>query len=302
MEKYTGKYIQVEQGGHQSAVYPIQFHCRKPADAVTGEQRDQTGDAAEHMRYAASLNLPTVDMGEPKEGTAIIVGAAPSVQSRIDQIRALASVPGNAVFALNWTHTWLLKNGIVPNGCVMFEIDAEPKEILEDAHPDVDYYICSHCHQTTFDSLEEQKRILWHSLPNSEAESVVHDEFFKDKTMLGGGVSTFTRTMSLALTLGYRKMELFGVDSSFPDDSSSHIIGYPTTVTTDDAFFVWAKDETTNEVRRFKTVGYLAYQVDEFKRYCQAYHGLFSLKVHGDGLLPWVHRQMWAHQYVDEVA
>lgn len=278
--------------------HPIRFSMKKP-DGEDGVERDQTGDAAEHMRYAATLNLPQLTQRDrPRFGRAIIVGGGPSVKDHLEDIRKLANDPNNAIFAINWTHTWLINNGIVPRGCVFFEIDAEPDSVLEAAHPDVTYFICSHCHQKSFDMLEGKKRVLWHSPPNSELEKVVREELFKDTLTVGGGISTFTRTMTIALMLGFRDIDLFGVDSSFPEEGKTHVDGYQTVMDNKtDGLNVWAKDVKTGAIRKFRTVGYLALQVEEFKIYCAANHQYFSLRVHGDTLMHYVHKATYPDQY-----
>jgi hypothetical protein len=218
----------------------------------------------------------------------------------LEQIRALAADPDNWVFAINWTHTWLIQNGIVPKGCVFFEIDAEPGTVLKNAHKDCTYFICSHCEAITFSALEGFKRVLFHSPPNSDAERLVNEELFKDSYLIGGGVGTFTRTLTVALTIGFRGIELFGVDGSFPQESkSTHVEGYETVnnVSTD-AFDVIA--QATNDhtkMRKFKTVGYLALQVDEFQEYCRINHQHFACRIHGDSLMRFAHENYFPEQY-----
>src|ERR1700689_734847 len=92
---------------------PIRFHLKKP-DGPDGNLRDQTFDAAEHMRYAASLGLPTLSQRPlPRLGRAIIVGGAPSVKERLQELKVLAADKNNYIIAINWTHTWLLNNGLI---------------------------------------------------------------------------------------------------------------------------------------------------------------------------------------------
>ena len=277
----------------------IIFHCTKPRDA-NGQIWDQTGDAARHIRLAAERNLPRIQkVEEMRPGRAIIVGGGPSIEGQLDKIREFAADKNNAVFALNWAHSWLINHGVIPTACVMFEIDVDPCQILDNTHPNVTYYVCSHCHPLTFEGLKDRKVVVWHSPPNSPVEKVALEECFAGDFNLGGGVATFLRSVSIAIVLGYRHFEIFGADSSFPDDyPSTHVIGYPTiTSPKADGIYVYAKDDVSGVVRRFKTVGYLAYQVEEFIKYMKVNHQLFRMKVHGDTLLAFVHRNMWAHQY-----
>lgn len=294
----SGLRLVIDDGHGDKVKGPIKFIVQKPSDA-DGNLRDQTEDAAKHMRYAFSLGLPLLKRRQlPRLGRAIIVGGAPSIKDHLETIRELAADKNNAVFAINWSHTWLINNGIVPRGCVFFEIDAEPDTVLKAAHPETTYFICSHCHPKTFDMLEGHKRVLWLTPPNSEPEKKVMEEFYPDSEQVGGGISTFTRTMSVALFLGFRHIDLFGCDSSFPDAEKSHVEGYETIMDPEkDGMFVYARDDKTGDVRRFKTLGYLALQHEEFKHYCLMSHTTFSLRVHGDSLLRWTHQRMFPDQY-----
>ncbi len=286
--------------GDEITKYPVTFSLKRPINPATGIEWDQTGDAARNMRYAHTLKLPELKQSErPRIGRAIIIGGAPSINSELKNIRKLAKDQDNAVFALNLTHGWLLERHIKPYGCVLFEIDAEPNELFAAAHPDVTYFICSHCHGKTFDQLAKFKRVLWHSQPNSPGEVEVAKELFPNAIHMGGGIGTFLRTMSVALCLGYRNFDIFGCDSSFPEDSpSTHVEGYKTLNDADkDSFIVYAKHTTSDRVRKFKTIGYLSLQIEEFKGYCHFNHHLFALRVHGDTLLRFVHQNIYPEQY-----
>ncbi len=289
-----------DDGKGTNVKLPLRIKIVKPTKE-DGKIWDQTNDAAEHMRYAHSLKLPELTQALlPRRGTAIIVGGSPAVVSYLDEIKELSKNPRNYIFSINWTHTWLIKNGIIPNGTVFFEIDIEPDTVLKSAHKDVDYYICSHCDPRTFDQLKDFKRVLWHSLPNSDPERMIKEELFPNSSMCGGGIGTFTRTLTVAMFLGYRDFEIFGCDSSFPDDSeATHVKGYETVMDAEvDGIYIYAKNDQTHEVKRFRTIGPLALQHEEFKEYCRVNHGFFTMRVHGDGLLPWSHRQTYPGMYV----
>lgn len=292
-------FIEDEPKGQEVKV-PLKINIVKPTKE-DGTEWDQTSDAAEHMRYAHTLALPELFQAAlPKRGTAIIVGGAPSIVNHLEEIRELSKDPRNYLFAINWTHTWLINNGIVPNGLAFFEIDIEPGTVLKTAHPDVTYFICSHCDPRTFDQLKGFRRVLWHSIPNSVHERKVKEELFTHSHMVSGGIGTFTRTLTIAMFLGYRDFEIFGCDSSFPDNSKTHVDGYETIMDADkDGIYIYAQNDKTKEVMKFKTIGPLALQHEEFKEYCRMNHGYFTMRCHGDGLLPWSHRQTYPSMYSD---
>lgn len=148
----NAKPLTVQDGDKEEVLMPICINVVKPTDTSTGELRDQTFDAAANMRYSYSLGLPVLNRRQlPRFGRCVIVGGAPSIKNHLEEIRELSKDPHNAIFCLNWTHTWLIQNGIIPDGCVFFEIDAEPNSILDNAHKGITYFICSHCHPKTFE-------------------------------------------------------------------------------------------------------------------------------------------------------
>lgn len=288
----------MEVGGETRPLYPILFfsHVR----------HDQIDAGRENIRRACSYGLPSIKFQmTARRGKMVIVGGSPSVHEHMGEIRELAADPDNAVFALNYMHTRLIREGIVPAGCFLFEIDVDPNQILEHIHPDVTYYVCSLCHEETFRQLFEAgaKVVLWHAATSEQHYNEVMDEVAPGQQRLSGGSTTFLRTMVGGILMGYRDFELFGVDSSFPEAApSTHVDGYPTIVKpAEDGIDVWVvkKDLQGNKLseRQFRTVGYLAQQADHFRDFCKINHFLFRCRVHGDGLLPYVHRMNHPEQY-----
>ncbi len=278
----------------------VKFNIVDPVSSATGDRQPQFADMARNMRYASWLGLPVLQPLPPKSvGKGIIVAAGPSITSQLTKIRELAGDPLNAVFAVNWAHTWLINNGIVPHGCLLFEVDAEPVALMETLHQDVTYYVCSHCNVGTFKALKDHKVVLWHNNPEDPLTQDALSACFRGQICLGGGYVTFLRTISLAMVLGYRDFDVFGVDSSYPVDSTStHVEGYPAGVTDRvDGMDIFAQDPHSGEVRAFRSVPYLARQVEEFHNYCAVNHAMFRMRLHGDGLLQWEHRVTHPGEY-----
>jgi hypothetical protein len=275
-----------------SPLHPITYHENFDPDLVA--------IATDNMKHAATLGLPEMEVGGVKSGRAIIVGAAPSVREHLSEIKALAADPANIVFAVNDANYLLLENGIVPHGNVIFEIEQDYKELERRHHPDITYYIHSFAHPTTFDHFSDKRVVLWHCW----SEQPEHNELlrlFKNKhLMVGGGViTTLSKTMPICMILGWRQFDLFGFDSSFSDDT--HFNGSPYKDARVIDITVQIKNHASGDIqeRTFKTLPYLARQADEFRRACECHHWMLKMRVHGDGLLPWMHRMTYPQQYED---
>ena len=249
------------------------------------------GPAATHMEYAASLGLPEFLPGQMK-GKAIIVGSSPSLPGQLEAIRAFQ---GKAkIFAINDAIGYLIDNGIVPDATLIFEISDRPGVVIKRLHKDIEYFVCSMCHPTTFDALKDYKVTVWH-LDSDEAVHQERIKLFKYPFGIGGGTYTFTRLVTFLLACGFRDMEIFAVDSSF--DDKTHFSGTPDYA------------EKKIEIKAVSTLGpekiflsrpSLARQADEFRRLCMAHHHMFSCIVHGEGMLNWIHREMYPQFYQQE--
>jgi hypothetical protein len=106
--------------------------------------------------------------------------------------------------------------------------------------------------------------------------------------------------LTIALFLGFRHLDLFGCDGSFPDESpSTHVEGYETVYSPKvDGMFVYVRNLGTGELRRYKTTATLLLQNEEFKEYCKNNHAFFSMIVHGDSFLRFTHETICPEQYL----
>lgn len=245
--------------------------------------------AISHVIAARGLGLPELELREPHDGRVVVVARAPSVLGYLEQIRA-AQQAGATIFAVNDAHNWLVENGIIPDGFVVFEVVSYDALRAIRPHPDVTYYIASHCHPENFRLFEGFRRVVWHSnndWPGCDDEIAK----FQNPMQVCGGSTTMMRTLHIDLVLGFRAFELYGVDSSFEGDQS-HGIG-PSRVDVECTVIA----SGNNGFRQFKTRPYLARQAHEFTRWCAAFP--VAMKVYGEGLLPYLHRSISPQTYED---
>lgn len=252
--------------------------------------RSQIKEALKHIRLSKARNLPQFHKQPDRPGKCVIVGAAPSVKRYVEDIRAYAADPRNAVFAVNETHDWLIDQGIIPHGAVVFEVSKELLHLFKRPHKGVTYYISSMCHPSQFRALAGHRMLVWHPISDVQ-EHVKAMLEYPAFNLIGGGSTTLLRTLPIGQELGYHDFEMYGADSSFSDDShlsgNSEDNGPPLS-----AVVVFDGKQT-----EFKSFAYLIRQADEFRDYCLHNHHKFRLRVHGDGLLPFVHRTLFPSMY-----
>lgn len=256
-------------------------------------------DCIPRLKYASKLEIPHLPQLLPHTGKCAIVGAGPSVRGYVDQIKAIKEAHEfNTVMTVNGAHEWLIGHGIKPKIHVIFENDLKDVRTALGGEPEegIAYYICSHCSQGIFKQLEGYHRVLWHAFcpPQSYQQAIAR--YFRGEFMIGGGYATFFRTLSIAMILGYCDFELFGLDSSF--EGSSHLDGYAI-ADREPQVSVFGADPTHQRLKRFKTQGGLAFQASEFIEFCRAHQADLRLRIHGDGLLRYVHEARYPEQYTE---
>lgn len=154
----------------------------------------------------SQLPIPWLKTVHEHDGHAVIVGSGPSLKDTLDSIKWRKSL-GQKIFALNGAAKFLQENGVEVDYFVMVDAREENKRFLGFANH---YYIASQCAPSAFADVLD-KTTLWHAVTNGMEDAIPDD---RDVTFIGGGTTVGLSALCLVYALGYRKMHLFGYDSS----------------------------------------------------------------------------------------
>lgn len=162
---------------------------------------------------------------KPHDGECIIVGSGPTVRHYPEKIRKLASKPGTIIISVKAGHDFLLEKGIVPHYGLMVDPRTHITKYFKMKRDDIKYLIASQVHPEVFDYFSDNNVILWHLLAGSLLEAFKlkgincpspESPWRKgDPFPVGGGSTSGLRAICLAFYMGFRKVHLFGFDSSF---------------------------------------------------------------------------------------
>ncbi len=216
-----------------------------------------------------------------QRGAASVVGSGPSLKENWKKLERLHK-RGVPIIACNAAFQFLLERGITPE--YFFCFDADPL-MLEFMTPvkGVKYLLASRCPPRAFELIEGCEIYVWHAQGDPDIESILvkHKRY---EPMINGGSAAVVRAMSLAEGLGFKKIHVWGGDSSFKN-KNTHI----RKSTTDERnMFV-----NVNK-RAFEIAPWMARQVEDFKILApslQAHQGV-KIIVHGDSLLSHVAKTM----------
>ncbi len=248
------------------------------------------------IEAASKLPIRHLVQLEPHDGHAIIVGGGPSAPEFIDEIKALWKNPLSTIFSVNAAHQWLIDQGLRPDIHVISEedVDTVTTALGGQPHKETVYYVCSQLSPDIFQELDGHGQVLWHAATPLEGYQDAIVSNFPGEFMVGGGHATFFKVLTIAHILGYRNFDLFGVDSSFEDNS--HLDGYKLS-NIEPRINIWGSDPRNDTIKKFTSQGGLVFQTCKFIEFCSWHQAGMKLRVHGDNLLRYVHEARFPEQY-----
>lgn len=219
-------------------------------------------------------------------GEALIVGGGPSLKESLPNLR-MKRDRGGIVFALNGAHDWLIDHGIIPDFHVLLDAREENARFVQNPRKEVVYLVAAQCHPAIFEALKGCNVTVWTACCETpEQERALVDKFPGLPLMLvGGGATVGLKTMNLAYLWGFRRIRIYGLDSSY-SEGENH------------AYRQELNDkESRMDIhaagRDFICAPWMAKQAVEFQRQYKQLTALdCKVRVHGDGLIPHIVRQL----------
>lgn len=228
--------------------------------------------------------LPEVRETAVHDGHAVLVGGGPSLADMLPELRWRVA-DGQTIFALNGTLDWLNSHGIVADYSVI--LDCRPGNVDFVGGPvKRRYLLASQCDPTVFASVDAHGygATVWHFANPGVADHLPSGS--DPAIVIGGGLTVGLCAMGLVFAMGYRKMHLYGFDSSLRE---GEMHAYPQAQSDAEAglFEVWC------DRRPFWTNAAMYAQAEAFPNWANtlASEGAV-ITVHGGGLLPAVVRNM----------
>ena len=223
------------------------------------------------------------EYGEPREEVVSICGSGPSLADTYKSLRG-------DIWACNDAHNFLLDHGVVPKYAMVWdpqgpEVPGCPAYCFRETHPDVTYLIASMCDPAVFEKVKNNKVLIWHP---DLGETVPILDWLKGcgskaRVAVGGMTSgAVGRSMQFAYEMGYRKMEVHGTDGSTRN-------GY--------IHFDELECDRNQEIIDAKCFGRQFFTTPQMYRQAQEFPPLMEglvnvnkadVRIHGDGLIPWV--------------
>lgn len=154
-------------------------------------------------------------------GVCSVVGSGPTIEETHNELVG-------DVIAINGAIKFLLGKGIVPKFGMIWDCD-QVCENFAVPHPDITYLIASRVHPKVFERLKDCKVVVWHAAGDLNINEIMNrpDVIAKqpcEEPLINGGTAGVTRGIYVAITLGYKEVNIFGGDSCYSGDRT-HIQG-----------------------------------------------------------------------------
>jgi len=195
-------------------------------DLPYGPSPVEKDEIVEHVRVnAARHEVRNLTGHKYIAETFVFVCGGPSVADHLDEIKQKSLDPNYHVYTSNATCRYLLSKGIVP----MFQVIIDPKpskvhDLKYDAPAGKPTLLLGlQCHPDLFDAAAKTGRPTFKFLAASATDRTPSDievaraaltEQDPELIGIGGGSMMGTRALFLAESLGYRKVEFYGLDGS----------------------------------------------------------------------------------------
>lgn len=182
-------------GATMPLVVPVHVVCNVPDELLFSNIHTNSRNGRPWLKLAVGHSKP-----------ALICGSGPSLADTLNDIRS-KWLAGATVFAMNGAARFLAENGVMPDYQVILDARKRTKEVVGPARA---HLFASQVDPILFDMVPTAE--IWHMF--FEGMEAQLPEYNDDYCMIGGKASVGNASLGLAYAMGYRHLEVYGLDSS----------------------------------------------------------------------------------------
>jgi hypothetical protein len=252
---------------------------------LVGDLNTPIPELLAHIRHAIRLGHPQVRAQPPSYDRVILVGGGPSLEATLPELRDLYFA-GAKIVTTNGAYQWCLARNLRPSAQVILDARSFNARFVDPPIAQCRYLLASQCHPDTWAAVAGRPDVwIWHAIgPENELRGELDAFYLKCWTAISGGTTVVMRAIALLRTLGFLRMDLFGVDSCVLDGAHH---AYPQPENAGDAVRPFTLHPTGHpeRVRTFHATAWQAKQLEDFLQMVRINGHQFLLNVHGDGML-----------------
>ena len=247
----------------------------KPLGNIIAKGAIDTVTRHDQMRTnLARPNVGRMEPADPHAGRIVIANYGPSLKDTWQGV-AEAQKGGAKILSTSGAHDFLVERGVIPDFHAQCDPRPEPPQYVQKPQKGTTYLLASVVHPTVYEHLKDFTIKSW-NLQNKPVDMEIVKECDPKGFLVVGGSTIGLTSLSLVRIMGYRTVDIHGMDSSCADGQrhAGHHGGKPQEI-----FTVYCGD------RPFETTAQMVSQAREFFQLVTFINDL-NLTIHGDGLLP----------------
>lgn len=259
---------------------------------VTTEPTIHSDVQFEQVIINLKLNLPMIEklagFNVRKEGKIALVGGGPSLKNNLEELKEF-----KVIISCGSVHDYLINNNIIPNYAVNCDPDPICADYFTKSRASIIYLIASNSSKEVLKTLKDKNIYLWHCHNEDILEKMVkleESKYNRTYHAIGGGCTVGLRSISIALSLGYTDIHLFGFDSSMGEYGLQHHAyewANPEKESIDQVYNIQIGPRNVGpDTKRYYVAGYQLAQMENFKEFYLKHKNYFKPTFHGTGALP----------------
>lgn len=245
-----------------------------------------TTDEVIMAQVAANIRrgLPQAQPHEPNPATAILVCGGPSLKTTEKEL-VEAYWAGGKIVAVNGAYQWCIDHNLKPSAALMLDARESNARFFKTEVPGCKYLLASQCHPSVFEHCKDRETVIWHACSAGEPELALLNEFYFERTYpVTIGTTVGVRAITLLRMLGFRRIDIFGLDSCWLD-GEHHSYAQPENAR-DGRLSVWLRPEGRDDLaKRFECAPWHCKQAEDFMTLVRERGDHFELNVRGPGLI-----------------
>jgi hypothetical protein len=267
------------------------LHVLDGLELPKGDLNTPDAELVANIAHSIRLQYPQVKLQPNQPERICLIGGGPSLEDTEPELRELY-YQGAKVVTVNGAYHWCLERNYRVSAQIVLDARASNARFVDPAVPNCRYLLASQCHPETWAAVAGRDVWIWHAVSEENAWRAVLDSYYGSQWQsIVGGVTVGTRAITLLRTLGFLRMDLFGMDSCWMDHTHH---AYPQTENDRDRrlpvdMFPTGHPELS---RRFWCAPWHLKQFEDFLQMVRINGHLFLLNVHGDGLLAYAMKSM----------
>lgn len=264
---------------------PIDLRTNYPGSVNTEHERIYN-----NMWVNIRRQLPQLEPYPANEYKAMLLCGGPSLNDYVQEIKRKRKA-GWKLITVNGVHDWALDHGMTPSLQIMIDGRAFNTRFVQRPQETCRYAIASQAATEVFDALEGYDVHIWHTGFSSAKEKRILDRYYGfpiGKTLsrhwfaVPGGTSVGTRAIGIATTIGIRRLDLYGFDCCYRDDTH-HAYEQP-----ENDYGKGSQWGVKIGRRKFRADPWMTLQADEFCQMASHLPHDLKMNVKGDGIVAYL--------------